>query len=115
MLSQRIQKTVALSKGEVDHLPFFAGEETGPTPLIWLLLGFRQLAYPSPSPIPLATAAPIGQKVSMKINSSMKLPAGTYTIEYAVHVLANFFVSFPTQQRRTSQRNRFELCGVLLL
>jgi hypothetical protein len=102
MMPQQIQMALALSKSEVDHLPFFAGEEPESLPTDLSTVSQSALvkaqAYgkleekpwnvpetpAQQTPIPLATAAPISQKVTMKVNSSMKLPPGTYTIEDAV-------------------------------
>lgn len=95
MLPQQIQLALALSKREVDHLPFFAGDQQPqlhvdkedvlkPQPYgkldekPWLTSEAQQ------TPASLASVAPSSQKVTMRISSNMKLPPGTYTIDDAV-------------------------------
>jgi len=101
MMPQQIQMAIALSNGQVDHLPFFAGEEQTEDVHVhkhqtttygklaedkaWVTATTeKEISDSFVPPPPLAAAALASQKVTMKVSSNMKLPPGTYTIEDSV-------------------------------
>ena len=97
MIPQQVQMALALTKAEVDHLPFFAGESesadgvalspvqsTAVPKAVTLTYGNLEDKLWTAAATQPPPPAPVNQKVTMKVTSGMKLPPGTYTIEDAV-------------------------------
>jgi hypothetical protein len=93
MMPQQIQMAMALTKSDVDHLAFFAGEgeadgaalspvqATSVPKAVTHTYGKMEEKPWTPAETQPAPPAPLSQKVTMKVTSGMKLPPGTYTIE----------------------------------